>query len=939
MVARRFSWVHLFGLFILLHPGFMQASSVPPDDALLHFTGSVWSPAAADANPRSHSPSRKTDPADPPRRIVLTYLTPQDSATTIRLDGMPNETLWDRAPVMDGFTQAKPEPGRPSSQRTRSKILTDGEYLYVAVEAFDSAADSIVAPLFRRDGNESSDWVFVSVDSYMDRRTAFVFAVNPRGVQKDMKLYDNRMEDPLWDAVWEAATKIGPEGWTAEFRIPLSQLRFDATGGGMPQWGLNIAREISRTGELSFWSPTSLERDGLVSQFGVLENVGAIRPPSSMEFLPYASQQLTRRPGAASDPFHKANDLGSAVGFDLKYTFRSGLTASATVNPDFGQVEADPTQVNLTANQLFFPERRPFFLEGGDIFQFGRTQTFSTPGPPITFYSRRIGRSPSGSASSAGLDATYSDTPLQTSILGAAKLSGKLGDGWSVGVLHAFTAKETARLQLADGQRRSLQVEPAAQYAVARLKKDVLDGRGYLGGFTSLASRSLEGSYLRDQLPGSALLAGADFEARSRSRDWVVSGTLSMSSVRGSQEAIERLQRSPVRRYQRPDYRTRSVDPDRTDLTGLAGELSLQKAGGSNWLGSLTYSAVSPGYETNDMGFQNRAGYQGVHAVAIYREIEPERLQSYDVFVFHGMGWNPDGLLTGRASGFGTTLEFRNLWRLNVESFLSGNTYDDRLTRGGPISRQPRILMGALNVWSNPSKVLTGHLRLDRAANEAGERETALSAEVSWRPSARLLISLRPSFATEFDVDQYLLSVDDALATQTFGRRHVFSDIRQKVVSASFRANWTFSPTMTLETYIRPYIVSGDYEGFKEFAEPGAFRFHRYQPVDAGTGAGSGAEGTGGTLSLLDGRYRVDPDGTGPGAPFSFQDPDFTYASLQGNAVFRWEYRPGSTFYLVWQVQRDQAVSMARFTPLAEASDLFRGAGTHVVLAKVSFWM
>ncbi|MBI4545328.1 MAG: carbohydrate binding family 9 domain-containing protein, partial [Gemmatimonadetes bacterium] len=425
------------------------------------------------------------------------------------IDGRLDDEAWTAASAATGFTQLEPRPGEPATQLSEARIAYDEDAIYVAARLPDTHPDSIVAQLSRRDDEVHSDWFYVAFDSYHDRRTAFVFAVNPRGVKLDAFLYNDTQDDESWDAVWDVATRIDSAGWTAEFRIPLSQLRFSAVGeSAAPEyrWGVNFARRIARRNEFSFWAPVPPDASGLVSLFGELTGLRGLRPPRRLELLPYSVARLTREPGEAANLFYRENALFGSLGADLKYGITSDLTLTASLNPDFGQVEADPSQVNLTAYESFFPEKRPFFIEGADIFQFGIGLGDGDSGSEQLFYSRRVGRPPQHTPSAAG---GFVDVPAATTIQGAAKLSGKTRAGWSVGVLSALTAAEEARLADSLGAARRQAAEPLSHYGVARLIKDFRQGQSALGAILTAANRRLDDQAF-DFLPSAGYAAGVD---------------------------------------------------------------------------------------------------------------------------------------------------------------------------------------------------------------------------------------------------------------------------------------------------------------------------------------------------------------------------------------------------------------------------------------------
>lgn len=845
---------------------------------------------------------------------------------SVELDGQLSEDIWQQAPVATQFTQRRPSDGSRATQKTEIRVLYDNSHLYVGIIAYDSSPDSIKAPLFRRDGNEASDWVYVSFDSYNDKRTAFTFGVNPRGVQQDVLLYDDTNEDMLWDAVWEAKTQVIANGWTAEMKIPLSQLRFSSNDPEQ-EWGINFQRKISRNGETSFWAPTSQDETGIVSKFGQLNGISNLEKPRRLEVIPYVSADLTRVPSSnTSNPYFSRNELGGNIGGDLKYGLTSDLTLTATINPDFGQVEADPAVINLTANENFFSEKRPFFLEGNDIFQFGNTKTYSRMGNPATFYSRRIGRAPQGNANRAGVNAQYVDSPDLTTIAAAAKVSGKTQKGWSIGFLDAYTLDEQANYTMPSGGEESFRVEPATNYMVGRAKKDFNSGNTYIGGFGSAVNRSINGTYFDDFLRSSAYLAGADFEHNFNNRNWITSGAISFSSIHGSENAIQLAQTSPVRYYNRVDSEKLSVDPNKTSLTGFATELSIQKRGGDdNWLTSLTYSEVSPGYEANDLGFQNRSNYRAMNGGLIYRETDPKRVQYFENFLFKGNGWNYDGDLISNWIVHGGHVRFENLWNINYNLQWNMNQYMDAITRGGPVMKRPNDLSLNMNVNSNPNNKVSFNIGTYQRQDIAREFDNNVWMGVTFLPTTFLQLTISPQFNYQNDTDQFVTRVTDANATHTYGSRYVFADIKQRTLMTSIRLNWTFSTTMSLQTYIRPFISSGEYTNYKEFAEPRTFNFDTYGEDK-------------GTIASNNGTYTVDPDGAGSSQPFSFSDPDFNFRSVQGNAVFRWEYTPGSTLYLVWQQQRNDFVGMGDFDLGRDLDGLFSAKPTNVFLVKFSYW-
>lgn len=881
--------------------------------------------------------------------------------SSVKLDGFLDEAIWATAPIATGFTQRAPKDGGKPSQKTESRILYTDSEIFVGIMAYDTSPDSVIASLFRRDGSETSDWVYVSLDSYNDKRTAFTFAVNPRGVQKDILYFDDRGEDVLWDAVWEAEAQMVEGGWSVEMRIPLSQLRF-SSNERVQSWGINFQRRIARHQEFNFWAPTSQSASGSVSLFGRLNGVTDLKEPKRLEITPYASSVLERAPGNSNNPYYSENEFDGNIGGDIKYGVTSDLTLTATINPDFGQVEADPATINLSQFEQFFSEQRPFFLEGNEIFRFGGTKNYNNFGNPNTFYSRRIGRAPQGgfgnfnSSENGGrfynpsdtnfVATSYTDAPRQSRILGAAKLSGKTQAGTSVGVLYSRTLEENSPFDLTIYDKQNdatidttgnFLVQPSSNYLVSRLKQDFNEGNTVVGGFFSGMNRDIGGTYFDERLHSSAFITGADFEHGWNDRSWIVSGTASVSSVFGTEEAITRTQNAPQRYYQRVDSEELSVDTTKTSLSGLASELSLQKASGEHWTWSVTGSLVTPGYETNDIGFQNRADYKAVSTGLQFEETDPNLLQYYELWSYTTHAWNFDNDLISRGYNAGGYFQFKNLWSFNINGNANFDVISDRLTRGGPNYNMPGSWNFNFNINSNQSKRLAAGTGQFHRADRVGEYDHFFWAYLSFRPTTFIQISIEPEYGFQNDVDQYLLTTDyDANSVDdnnTFGRRYVFSDIRQSSFTTEFRLNWTFNTKMSLQTYVRPLIGSGKFSNYKEFNNPGGFGFDVY------------GDDKGSFIKNADGSVTIDPD-SDINQPSQGQESftidnwrlDFNRRALQGNAVFRWEYRPGSTLFLVWQQHRNDSSRNGEFNFGDSVNGLIDAEPTNVFLVKFSYW-
>lgn len=846
----------------------------------------------------------------------------------VQLDGRLDEPAWAAAPEAREFTQSYPQPGRPPTDPMSVRVLYDDQAIYVGVRMYDSHPDSIAAQLARRDASGIySDWLHVIIDSYRDRRTSFRFSVNPLGVQKDVYTSDDGNEDLNWDAVWEVATRVDDEGWVAEYRIPLSQLRYGSVPEGVERvWGFQVMRDVARRNERDSFSPWTPQSPGFVSSFGDLAGLTDIGEPRRLEVLPYVSTRAVRAPGSTFDPFYRSTDLTPSVGGDLRYGLPGGLTLTGTVNPDFGQVEVDPAVVNLTAFETFFPEKRPFFLEGSDVFSFGNVRSNNSYNSTTFLYSRRIGRTPARAQAVAfdpGVE--YSDSPDQTRILGAMKVTGKHGP-WTVGVLDAVTSREEARFAGSDGVRGTAPIEPRTNYFAGRVRRDLRVGQTVVGAMLTSTLRDIDDEVFRPLLGSRAGFGGVDFEHAWNDRSWFLSGYGGYSRVDGTPQMIGALQRSSVHQYQRPDAGHVEVDPARTSLAGYIYEVALQKTG--TWFGSVSYKDVSPGFDVNDLGFHGRVDFRALSTLAGYsssRAGATIRQRSY--FLYHNSAWNHDGDALYQSANASASLTFNNFWSAGAGAGVTAAAYSDRLTRGGPLAGIPRGWSANMNVGSDSRRLVVASANLRLSGDVSGAHSTSGGISISARPTSNLRLSFGPSIGVQESTSQFVRAQPDALATDSYGVRYVFADLHQTTLSLDTRVEWTLSPTLSVQTYVQPFVATGRYERYKEFTTPGAFDFAVYG-VDRGTIVHDPSAG----------RYTVDPDGTGSASPFTIADPTFNTRSLRGNAVVRWQYRPGSALFLVWQQQRSAFEPLGDFDAGRDLGAIFRTRPTNVFLLKATYW-
>ena len=835
---------------------------------------------ARDATPAS----AQTSPTDSTRAAPTSVAV--RTAGEIRLDGALDEAAWGEAPATTRFTQSDPHEGQPASQPMEVRVVYDDTYLYVGARMQDT--DAPRARLGRRDMDPGdSDWFRVFLDSYHDRRTAFGFEVNPVGVRRDeTRTID--LDDNSWDPVWDVATASDATGWSAEMRIPFSQLRF--ANAARQVWGVQFERVIGRTNEVvhSTYIPKS-ERGG-VPYFGTLEGIEGLHAGRRLELLPYTvakSEFIDVR----DNPFRDFPENRFSGGLDLLYGVTSNLTLNAAFNPDFGQVEVDPAVVNLGVYETFFDEKRPFFIEGSEIFDFGAD---GTSGGQI-FYSRRIGRAPS-----LGPPTPESDVPEVTTILGAAKLTGKTA-GWSVGVLEAVTDREEALIRLFPTGEGDFPVEPLSNYFVARARRESRGGQSIFGGIVTATHRDLDWQEARDFLHSSAYAGGVDFRHEWGKRMWALYGDAEVSNVQGSTSAITATQRRSNHYFQRPDADHLEVDPTATSLTGYSINLQMRKQGGAHWRGRLGTAFTSPDYETNDLGFSFRTDRRDLQGDITYLQNTPgKRWRRWSATLSNrferNFDWQPIQTYTSLSANT-TNLAY---WGLSANVTRYYRALDDRLTRGGPLATRPSRWTAVASLSTDARKPVTAGLSGAGAEHESGSWDRTVSLSLGVKTSPRWNLTLTPSVTRAHIEAQFIGSVANAGHVETYGRDYVFAPLELTQVGVETRLNVTFTPRLSLETYLQPLLSTGDYGGARVLAAASTYDFDPYAGINAD----------------------------------AF---DFNFRSLRGNAVMRWEWRPGSTLFVAWQQRRADSVA-EEFQFGRDSAALFDTRPDNIYLVKVNYW-
>jgi hypothetical protein len=866
------------------------------------------------------------------------------SEGTVKIDGRLDDAAWAAAVPAVQFTQFDPDEGQPPRQRTEVRFLYDDEAIYIGARMYDSlGARGVASLLTRRDQaiTGGTDWFHVIFDTFHDHLGRTFFEINPSGARNDALALGNSGADYSWDPVWQAATSIDAEGWTAEMRIPFSQLRFPRDS--IQTWGLQIRRYTNRHNESDMWAWWGKKDPGGPAFFGHLEGIRVPQRARQLELLPYLAQRARYiSPGRADDPFNDGSRHDLRVGGDLKYRLTSNLVLSATFNPDFGQVEVDPAVVNLSQFETSFPERRPFFVEGAGIFSYGGFNCYfcSNVSTLSASYSRRIGRTPQGSYTYRGGD--FFDVPDATTILGAAKVTGRTAKGYSIGLMNAVTRSEFATVRdISTGAPSDIEieVEPFTNYFVGRIKKDMRGGSLVVGGIGTSVIRSLGDSALSQRLNTHAEQLGGDFQLYMKQRRYSLVGNLLFTSIAGSPAAILRSQRAPARYFQRPDRQHGSnglfsdaYDPSATSMRGFGLYSRAAKESGS-WLWESHLNIRSPGFENNDIAFLTRADfiYQNANILRVWTKPNLWYRRA-DVIFGAQHAYNFDGDRTDGQVHLWAGNQLKNYWWMSGFVIHRPVSYDDRLTRGGPVVKRTGYNFSSLFVETDSRKRISygGGWEYGQTIGGSGYTMSQFG-NLRMRPATNITVSLGPRFSRDLGNVQYVDVFDDATNTAFYGRRYLFADVKQKSMSMDTRVNWTLSPTMTFEMFMQPLIASGEYSSFKQYAAPRTLDLQVYgQDVGTISETGSGSSR----------RFTIDPDGAGPAPSFTTRsNPDFNFRSLRGNAVLRWEYMPGSTLFLVWTQNRSHVAPFGNFDFTRDRSALFDANPDNVFLVKVNYWL
>jgi len=842
----------------------------------------------------------------------------------IRIDGILNEGIWQTATPVPDLIQDEPDEGAAPTQPSDIRIVYDNKAIYVGARLYDSVADSIVTRLARRDPDMDSDLLLIALDPFHDKRSGYYFGLSASGSIHDGVIYNDTWTDDSWDGVWEGAVKVDDKGWYLEMRVPFSQLRFKKSTKYV--WGFNVYRRIQRRNEEDWVVITPRKESGLASRFADLVGIENIDAERKIEVLPYLRTKAEYLAVDSNDPFNDGSRYFAGAGADLKIGVGNNLTVDATINPDFGQVEVDPAVINLSDVETYYSEKRPFFIEGSKIFDFGQGGStnywninFSTP---ELFYSRRIGRAPQRDLS----DYDYTDVPEGSRIIGAAKLTGKVGDNWNVGLLNALTAREFAKVNT-NGENSRIEAEPLTNFTVFRTQKEFNEGRQGLGILSTMTKRFFDDQKIADNLTKQALVVGLDgWTFLDTSKTWVIAGWGGLSSLTGTPTCITNIQTNSRHYFQQPDADHFEVDSTTTNLTGYAARINLNKQKG-RLICNMALGVISPGFDVNDLGYSSSTDIINYHIGGGYKWTEPNKTFRYFEIEF-AVARSLDcagHTLSNSIMNFGY-YQFPNYYSINWGNGYFLETYDNRLTRGGPLTISPTGFWGYVNFSSDSRKKFIYGLYCEASGSDTGSINRYFEIPLEWKIANNLSFELEPELVWDHSYAHWVDNYEDVYATATYGKRYVFAEMDYTMLAASLRLDWTFTPRLSLQLYAQPLYATGDYYNFKELKRPKSYEFLEY-----------GQNGS--TIATSDPENLVvDPDGPGPAPEINIDNPDFNFYSIRSSAVLRWEFRPGSAVYLVWTHNRSDDDGKADFNLNRSLHRLGKIDPDNILMVKATYW-
>ena len=831
------------------------------------------------------------------------------------IDGRLNEAFWqNNGEWSEHFIQTVPEERKVTPFTTYMKVLYDDKNIYVGVVCKDMVPEKINRFIGDRDDNGLGDLISVAFDTYHDYRAAPEFNLNVGGNKTDLIVTDRLAINRSWNAVWEGKTHVNPEDscWTAELRIPFSQLRYNQQSNDSV-WGLHVRRIIRHVGMVQNWSMIPIKNNGHVFSFGEMHGMTDLPKPKGIEFLPYAMGKYRREPKIPGSPYQTGNDWSGNAGLDAKFSL-SDFTLDLTVNPDFGQVELDPSVMNLTAYETFYDEKRPFFLEGKHILEFN-------DGADMMFYTRRIGAAPANTPS-VDNKTSFAETKGNVPIIGALKLTGTNRRGVTIGVLQSLTARSSAQVTR-DGKEDDVIVEPLTNYTLLRIQKN-WKGNTLLGGMITSVNRSLEESYLKESMVRSAFTAGIDFTHYFRNRLYYIDMKGMFSSLNGDKEAITRVQENPVHYYQRTsaaDYL--GVNADRRSLSGTGGYVKAGRKGNAKWNFSETFSWRSPGFDMNDIGYLKQADLLTNETLAEYRQTDIWKIFRMSTFTLSQTNkWDYGGNALHNSISANWRMMFLNLYELTLHESYGWNRVDTRQLRGGPDMRYDPYFYTSVSFNTNKTERVSFSMNYTGDHNTDGKNKlNTFSPGMNFRLGNHVHLGGQYSYSWNKDNLQYIGTLYNYLSSSFPSHPlHLMGHMEQKTHGITMRLQVNVTPDISLQFYGSPFTSAGKYTDFKKAADTKsktyANRFHSF---------------TADEISSTDGRYSL-------GEGYSFSNPDFSFNEFRSNLVARWEYLPGSTLYFVWEHRMSDRKSGYISDFGKNLDHMFGLPTTNTFMLKLNYW-
>jgi hypothetical protein len=837
----------------------------------------------------------------------------------VNIDGKDDESFWNMIPPITEFYQRVPDEGRKVSYPTEVKICYDSENIYVFAKLYFDTTYEFEQRLTRRDDYTMTDWFYFFVDPNYDKRNGYGFAVNPNAVKVDFILFNDSWDDSSWDAVWEAQTAIEKNFWTVEMKIPMSQIRFQ--NKDVMDWGINFKRTIIKRNEEAYFVMVPKNEAGFVSKFAKYEGVQGIKYKDSYEIWPYFVIKNQLLNWEKNDPFRAKNEIKTQFGLDFKKSITNSLNLNLTVYPDFGQVEADPASVNLSVFETYYNEKRPFFVEGSDIFSFGAFGTNNNWNfnwfEPELFYSRRIGRQPQLKTTR---DYDYSNVPQQTNILLAAKISGKISNDFSLGILNAITEKTYGEYEYQNQKFKEV-IEPLTNYSIVRGLKEFNDGNAGVGVMWTSTNRKLNYDNQKNQLSSSSNVIGIDnWFSIDNENNYVIKSYFAVSNIQGTKDYLISLQKRSSRYLQNPDNKYTKLDSNLSSMTGILSRIMLNKQSGNFYI-NAAIGIVSPTFEVNDLGYLNSVDKINTHLVTGYRWYNPDGIfRSKSVYNVFSISKNFSGYTTSKFVGLFTNFQFMNYYGGGVEFFYGfGGNYDTKLTRGGPNVKTVSGYNTNFNWYSDSRNkfIFSNGFGLNRGADGTNGYNVWIDSD--WRINKHLTTSIMPSFSYSYNKNQWVDKFNENNLPLTYNVKYIYGEIKNTDFSTTFRLDYFFTSNITLQLYLRPYFSTGKYDNYHYLINPhkGYYAYYNKNQISK----------IGKNVIINDNSNQ-----------YEFENPDFKYLSLRGNLVFRWEYLPGSTLFLIWSMNNDYNTEYTGIVPTQDIKEILKRKADNIFQLKINYW-